>query len=217
MGCEVCLFDGKGLTRCAVVTAINGDQLVFTSEHSIEKHPAASRSLTLFAALIKGQRMEWCIEKAVELGVARVVPVITERCVVRLKPGKETNNKLIRWNRIAAEACRQCQRAWLPEIVAPLTLKQAIAMAAGLDCCFTAALLPDTIPLVEAVSRLEKSQNNLGLFIGPEGDFTPDELCTLKTAGTTMVSRGPNTLRAETASICGIAVILTTDGRGDRG
>ena len=150
--------------------------------------------------------MDWTIEKAVELNVSRIVPVISARTVVRLK-AQEGTLKVERWKRVACEAARQCGADWLPQIDAPVLLDNALALLAVSAPVLVASLYSGTKPLREALATLPLQSRQAGWFVGPEGDFIPEEMARLCTAGAIPVSLGPLILRAETAAIYGLSVL----------
>lgn len=206
------LFDGEGGTRayrfCADATVRSSKamsaSLVAAGEISFSK-PWPYR-ITLFACVTKGARWDWTVEKATELGASRIVPVLSARCIVHV--GREDwASKRERWMRIAEEAARQSDAKWLPEMHEPVDFQTALALA-GKCTCFVGALTnPPSMPLLESVRRcMGDGVGDYGLFVGPEGDFTPDELAALlKAAHPT--SFGPTILRAETAAMFGLSVL----------
>ena len=209
-GEEIELFDGRGRTRRYAWSPAG---LRACGERAT--HPAPSSQLTLFACVTKGSRWDWTIEKAVELGVSRIVPVISDRCIVRLA-ADEREAKAERWRRIAEDAARQSDAVWLPEVLAPVDFPRALELVKGTDRVFVGALTnPPPPPLLEAVAqshartREHADNRSLGLFVGPEGDFTPEELASLL-AIATPASFGPTILRAETAAIFGLSVLAAT-------
>ena len=214
-GEEVELFDGRGRTRrckwdgrCLVP---NGPATAF---------PAPRTELVLFACVTKGSRWDWTIEKAVELGVtrivpviSRIVPVISDRCIVRLPPA-ERAAKADRWRRIAADAARQSDAVWLPEVLAAVDFPDALALVKACGRVFAGALCQPPPPPIwnEVAAVAGKAVPSLGIFVGPEGDFTPDELRTLLDVAAP-VSFGPTILRAETAAIFGLSVLAAARAR----
>ncbi len=206
------LFDGAGGTRayrfCAEATGRSSKAvsagLVAAGGISFAK-PRPYR-ITLFACVTKGARWDWTVEKATELGASRIVPVLSARCVVHV--GRDDRAaKRERWMRIAEEAARQSDAKWLPEMHGPVDFQTALALA-GECTCFVGALTdPPSAPLLESVRRrIGNGEGDYGLFVGPEGDFTPDELAALlKVAHPT--SFGPSVLRAETAAMFGLSVL----------
>ena len=150
--------------------------------------------------------MDWTVEKAVELGAGRIVPVISERTVVRLD-AVDGAAKAGRWTRVAEDAARQCQAAWLPEIFAPVSALESLGLVKEAAPVFVAALSPDAIPLRQALAGHAAPPARAGWFVGPEGDFTADEMQELLDAGAIPVSLGPHVLRAETACLYGLCAL----------
>lgn len=201
------LFDGAGLTRRVAVRAVSRSGLTFAPLEAPVAHPRLPVEVTLFASVIK--RMDWTIEKAAELGVARIVPVLTERSVIRIAPDAR-EGKAERWRRIAEDSVRQCDGAWLPEILPPVTFAESLPRLATGQPVFVAALSPSARPFREALAAHSAHLAQTGYFVGPEGDFTPDELERLLDAGTIPVSLGPRILRAETAALYGLSLLNAT-------
>jgi 16S rRNA (uracil1498-N3)-methyltransferase len=150
--------------------------------------------------------MDWTVEKAVETGASRIVPVLSARTVVRLD-AQEGLEKRMRWERVAREAARQCGAAWVPRIEVPLTCDASAALVAEAAPVLVGALRPNTPLLREALAALPERPKQAGWFVGPEGDFTPDELDRLIAAGAIPVALGGLVLRAETAALYGLCVI----------
>ena len=199
-GEEIELFDGAGRVR---VCAYAGGALRPVGEVSVSPRPPA---LTLFACVTKGSRWDWTVEKATELGATRIVPVISERTIVRI-PKDEREAKRERWMRVAEDAARQSDANWLPEVLAPVDFAASLALA-GDTMCFVGALAkPTPQPLLKALMpMLDGHARPPSLFVGPEGDFTPAELSALCEVATP-VTFGASILRAETAAIYGLSVI----------
>jgi len=196
-GEEVELFDGHGSSR--VYEWRNG--LVASGEVAHAERPP--RSITLFACVTKGSRWDWTIEKATELGVTRIVPVLSERTIVRI-PKAERAAKRERWMRIAEDAARQSDAKWLPEILEAVDFEDALQLAKDMTC-FVGALTNPPSPLLADAVR-EHRATEVATFIGPEGDFTPAELQKL-IAQAIPTSFGDTVLRAETAAIFAVSVL----------
>ena len=186
-------YDGSGLRRQSDVRALGRPDV----------------SLTLFACVTKGSRWDWTIEKATELGVTRIVPVISDRTIVRI-PKSERAAKRERWARIAEDAARQSDAKWLPEVVEAVDFRDALALVKETVCFVGALTDPPSPPLAKSIAAAVASSGvrnlALGAFVGPEGDFTPDELAALL-AIARPTSFGPTVLRAETAAIFALSVI----------
>ena len=202
-GEQIELFDGQGRMR---TYACSADGLEAVGETRCV--PPPSVRLTLFACVTKGSRWDWTIEKAVELGVARIVPVLSARSIVRLSAA-ERPAKAERWRRIAEDAARQSDAAWLPEVLPAVDFPEALVLVKACRRVFVGALAePPPPPLWTALADCADkfAKGDYGLFVGPEGDFTPEELASL-VAIATPVSFGPTVLRAETAAIFGLSVL----------
>ena len=215
-GENVELFDGVGRTRLYSVSTTGS----LAASAPVVSHPRRAWSVTLFACVTKGSRWDWTVEKATELGVSRIVPVISERTIVRLAGGEKAA-KAERWRRVAEDAARQSDAVWLPEVVEPVSFAESIPMVAGCAACFVGALAePPPKPMLSAVGEALSAggaHGSYGVYVGPEGDFTPAELeSLLKTA--LPVSLGPTVLRAETAAIYACTVLtaaLEAQGSGN--
>jgi 16S rRNA (uracil1498-N3)-methyltransferase len=206
-GEKVELFDGCGVTRLAGIRRVDRAGVQLEALGACVKHAAPACRLTLFACISKGSRMDWTVEKAVELGVACLVPVVSERTIVRLDEGAALA-KGGRWSRVASEAARQCGAVWLPEIEPPCTLAAAAARLPQQAPVFVAALSPQARPLRAVLAGCGPVPPlQAGWFVGPEGDFTPAELDSLIAAGAWPVSLGRNVLRTETAAVYGLCVL----------
>ena len=209
------LFDGAGRSRLFRCGASATVPLAAASD-LVETPPSAFK-VTLFACVTKGSRWDWTIEKATELGVTRIVPVISDRCIVRIDR-RERAAKRERWKRIVEDAARQSDAKWLPEICEAVDFRDAIALAKECTCFAGALTNPPPEPLLAAVQRRRCAEPNLksfGLFVGPEGDFTPEELKTLLEIAVP-TSFGPTILRAETAAIFGVSVLVAALGLNEK-
>ena len=222
-GEEIELFDGKGKWRvyrfCASLKSGQETASPFRAQSNIRTIEHSNKSLTLFACVTKGSRWDWTIEKATELGVTRIVPVISERTIVRISKA-ERAAKRERWLRIAEDAARQSDAKWLPEICEAVDFRDALPLVKDTTCFIGALTNPPPRPLAAAVAEKVKvegegEQRNWSVFVGPEGDFTPEELEELmKIAVPT--SFGPTILRAETAAIFAVSVLASfINGKAD--
>lgn len=210
-GDEVELFDGRGSTRRVRAAALSREGIVFEPvDPEPVFHPRPRCAVTLAACIGKGHRMDWTVEKAVELGAARIIPVVSERTIARPDPA-DFDSKSGRWARIAIETVRQCDSAWAPEIMAPTPFAEAVAeLRKNGAPLFAAILRKGTRPVREALDALRAANPPpaaAGWISGPEGDFTPAEEDALIAAGATPVSLGRFILRAETAAIYGLCVL----------
>lgn len=191
VGDEVTLFDGSGAEFSARVAAIRKGAVELSISQRREISRELSLSLTLAVALPKGERQKWLVEKATELGVTRMVPLVTERGVAQ-----PVESALERLRRAVIEASKQCGRNQLLEI-APAVPAAEFFTAAPTSA---ARLIAD--PSGQALSALDVSQyGEILAVVGPEGGFTPAELAAAASSGWQAVSLGSRILRVETAAV----------------
>ena len=164
--------------------------------------------LTLAQGVLKGEKFELLIQKATEIGVSRIIPVLSEKTIVN--PGK---NKKTRWMNIAKSAMKQCGRSIIPEITQPLPLSKVLSQ--GLDCRlrFIAYAHKESKPLQHYFNSANNVSNKKALIVvGPEGGFTEKEVNLAYEQGFEKISLGPRRLRAETAGIVFTSLILSQLG-----
>jgi len=170
--------------------------------------------IILFQGLPKADKMEYIIQKCVELGVKRIVPVMTARTVVRISEPKDAKAKAQRWNRIALEAAKQCDRGFIPEVSEPVRFDKALEMAR--DCGLkllpyeeeTKGSLKEIFRTFHNHSGADSRKQSIALFIGPEGGFEESEVERAKAKGFNSVTLGPRILRTETAGMAVVSVIM---------
>ncbi len=213
------LFDGAGAVRPFAA----GPGGTLKACGGVAEFPRPAMRISLYACVSKGSRWDWTVEKAVELGVSRIVPVISSRTIVRIAPGAERAAKAARWRRVAADAARQSHAVWLPDVDEPTDFPAAVADAAAAAARGTAlfgAFLsdPPPPPILQAWNAECAARGaavaDAAVFIGPEGDFSPEETEALAKAGATPVSLGPTVLRTETAAIYACAVLAAAGAAG---
>ncbi len=201
------LCDGEGIDYDCTVEQIEKDAVLC---HVRDRHPAATepgQRLTLFMALPKGDKMEFIVQKAVELGVSEIVPYLSQNCVSR--PDK-TEKKVERWQKIAAEAAKQCGRGRLPRVRAVVTVEQAVAQAAESETALFFYENEKKTGLRDALA--DGVGRTVSLMIGPEGGFTLEEAEAAVRAGLRSVSLGTRILRCETAPVAALAAVLYAGG-----
>lgn len=194
-GDTITVFDGIGRRATAEVLAVARDRVALRLGDP-QTTPAPRPAITLAQAIPKGKTMDLIVQKAVELGIAAIQPLVTRHTVVQ--PGDGKSDK---WRRHALEACKQCGQDTLPAIADPLPFERWIAApaaAAGLK--LIASLAAGARPLRE-VLRARPGTTAVTLLVGPEGDFSQAETAAALAAGFLPVSLGEIVLRVETASI----------------
>lgn len=205
-GDPVVLFNGDGHDYPARLIGAGPR----ASAEILAREPAlaaeAALTITLVQALARGEKMDWIIQKATELGVARIVPVVTQRSEVRLD-GERADRRLAHWRKVAIGACEQCGRARVPEIAPPRSLHAAIETLAE---PLRIALDPDGDGRLADLPSSPASA--LAFAVGPEGGFDDHELAAFGRAGWRRLRLGARILRTETAGMAAIAALLALAG-----
>ncbi|MDD4870721.1 MAG: RsmE family RNA methyltransferase [Kiritimatiellae bacterium] len=202
------LFDGKGRDAVARVAIEKGRRAVLKVEESSFVKPPLF-SVSLIQALPKGTKMDLIVEKATELGVTKIYPMITERVVVRMNDSARKEERRERWQRITISAAEQSGVKWIPEVKPVMTIEEAVSAGRDSDVFIVGALASNARLLHGVLSEMRKKKSvTASLLIGPEGDLTPLELKMAIDAGAIPVSFGPNVFRVETAALFGLSVLI---------
>jgi len=192
----------------AEVVAVSPDEVRFNLVAEVEADPALP--VTLIMAVYKFDRMEWAIEKATELGVAAVAPVIAQRTEKHLAQAAEKRAE--RWRRIAHEAAQQSRRSDVPEILQPTPLAERVRATSNAVRIVLAEQERTTTLrtlIEEAVEAAGENMPSLEIAIGPEGGWAPAEEALFDANGWRAATLGPRILRAETAAIAALAVVAS--------
>ena len=201
VGDAVGAFDGRGNEAKCVVSAISKKSIQLKLLQQTSTPPLRCR--IMLAQAVPKKSMDLIVQKATELGVTTIVPLLSERTVVRLD---EDSGKLERWRGIALESCKQCGNNWLPDILPPRKPSEFLAAAGKFDLKLVAALQPDARPLKVILTNVPVVSSVL-VLIGPEGDFTPAEYDLARAAGCLPLSLGSLVLRAETAALYTLSIL----------
>jgi 16S rRNA (uracil1498-N3)-methyltransferase len=233
-GDKAVLFNGRGHEVTAEIIKIDHREVRFCKLHGSETSPLRCR-ITLGQAIPKGKNMDLIVQKAVEIGAAEIAPLISERTIVDLD-AKDAAQKQAKWEQVAIEAAKQCGQNWLPQVRAPLKLKDffgAIDVAAiserrssfepnnsgaqraplqqHFDLRLIGSLQSDAQHLKKILAEYSSEHRHLPesvlMLVGPEGDFTPAELALAKSHGCRPITLGPIILRVETAAIYCLSVL----------
>jgi len=194
-GEEVLLFDGSGLEYRAVIEKVGRSEVQLRVLGSETVDREASRAVTLAVALPKGDRQRWLTEKAVELGVARLIPIETRRGVAQ-----PSDNALERLRRAVVEASKQCGRNRLMEITPAVRWEQLVGQATSGQTCFVAHPGGSSGSLASQLTQLP-AEAPVVLAVGPEGGFTEEEIAAATAAGWKTADLGRRILRVETAAL----------------
>ncbi|NLB68171.1 MAG: 16S rRNA (uracil(1498)-N(3))-methyltransferase [Lentisphaerae bacterium] len=208
-GENIRLTDGRGNQRKATVKSVNRNSIICGFCGEVETLPPLQPEVTLFQCIAKSGRMDWLVEKAQEVGVARIVPIVSERTVVRMKAGSEQG----RWKRVTRSALRQCGGTWLMDIGTVESWKSALGLMQDFDGpILVGALTEGCVYIGTALQNMREKgyTGKIGVLIGPEGDFTESELREVASLSNSIpVSMGRNVLRVETAVLFAVAGILS--------
>lgn len=205
-GFRLTVFDGKGIECPAIVEAFGRDETRLRLGKPLALNLESPLEVHLALGISRGERMDLAIQKAVELGVGQITPLLTEYCVVRLDSEKR-ELRLQHWERVIQSACEQSGRNRLPRMEAPMAYETWIS---GLSMLENIVILD---PLGEKTLKdLPQNLRQTTLMVGPEGGFSESERKMAMDAGAMPIHLGPRILRTETAVIAGIAAIQALFG-----
>lgn len=203
----IVLFNGEGGEYQAHL-ALQGKTVVASIDKFVDRNSESHLNITLLQGISRGERMDLCIQKAVELGVRKIVPVICQRTVVNIK-GERSDKKIHHWQGIVINACEQSGRTTIPQLLEPVKLTVALELpGAG----YKLTLSPDA---KDSLLQTPSTEKNFTLLIGPEGGLESREVEQAQTFGFHAVRMGPRILRTETAAIAAITALQML--RGDLG
>lgn len=211
VGAQVSLFDGEGTECRAEIREADEKGARFSVLHKSTSEPPPHR-VTLVQALPRNRVMDFIVQKATELGVREIFPVLSDRSVVRLEPG-EVESRATRWRELSIEAAKQCGLNWLPRIHPLQGVREVCEQRGNHDLAFFGSLQPDARPLWHYVTGAQPHGVHAMLVIGPEGDFTPAEMGVIRGAGFQPMSLGPLVLRCDTAAIYALSTLCYELGR----
>lgn len=213
---QIMVRDGYGHTYLCEITALLEDRILAKIVEAKEVLSELPSPVWLFQCLPKGDKMELIIQKAVELGAVKIVPVASARCVVKLDAKRE-NNKRKRWNLIAESAAKQSGRGMIPEVLPVQGLAEALSMAKKLDVCLipyecaeellTEAHKTPMQQTKEVIGQIQRGQS-VGVFIGPEGGLEKAEVEKAIETGAKPITLGKRILRTETAGLSILSVLM---------
>jgi 16S rRNA (uracil1498-N3)-methyltransferase len=203
-GDRLVVFDGMGTEATAQITAVE-DKTARLKILQRSKTLPLPCAITLAQAVPKGKNMDFIIQKAVELGAARIAPLLSDRTVVQLEP-REVEKKRDKWQETALEACKQCGQNRIPEVLLPTVPKAFFESGERFDLMLIASLQPDARKIKDVLAE-HATPASICVLVGPEGDFTPAELALAKSHGCQPVTLGPIILRTETAALYCLSVL----------
>ena len=206
-GNPVTVFNGDGSDYRARIVAIRGSQVEIEVLERVASRPESPLALALVQGIARAERMDLIVQKATELGVVAIQPVVTARSVVRLD-AKTTERKLAHWRGIVIAACEQCGRARLPAMAAPVQLSEWLARPAP----ESVRRLQLAVDAPESLGSAAAGAGAVELLIGPEGGLEENERKLAAGAGYRDCSIGPRVLRTETAALAALALLQAAAG-----
>lgn len=204
---ELIVSDGRGRDYHCRISGVTNEEVVADICDICDNFSELSTEITLFQGFPKGDKMELIIQKTVELGVTRIVPVMTKRTVVKLDD-KKAKKKTERYNMIAEAAAKQSGRGIIPEVTMPVSFAEAVSMAEKLDMNIIPYEEAEGVEYSRNIIKSIKGKKSLGIFIGPEGGFAREEVEQALDAGASAITLGHRILRTETAGMAVISIIM---------
>jgi len=211
---EVFVFDGEGCEYRCVFQTLNGKRAQLQITEALSEIVESPVRIRLAQAVAKGEKFDFVVQKATELGVSAITPLVTEHTDVRLDHEK-TGRRVERWQRIALEAAKQCGRRTLVQIAEPIAVAELFTQPAGSDAGADFALLFNERGGVGIAAALKDKPEAAGVtaIVGPEGGWSDGEIDLLAASGSVSVTLGPRILRTETAAV--VAITLIQHALGD--
>jgi 16S rRNA (uracil1498-N3)-methyltransferase len=216
-GDSLILFGGDGCEYAGAVESVRGSRVTASVGDGAEVDRESPLAITLVQCVPRGDRMDFIVQKATELGVTRIVPVLSQRSVVRLDAA-QAESKAAHWRAVVVNACEQCGRNRLPAIAAPVPLIEYLGSSAAAGAGTPAAgapaarfVLEPDLEAAAAPAALETAAH-IAVAVGPEGGFGDEELEAFRIAGFRKLWLGPRILRTETAAIAALTWLQTRFG-----
>lgn len=196
-----------GREYLCVIENLSQDEILARIEDMDGENRELPCRITLFQGLPKGDKMEWIIQKAVELGASAIVPVAMKRCIMKLDE-KKAARKVERWNSIAQSAAKQSKRNRIPEISSVLSFPEALRMASAMEGVLVPYEDAEGMSHTRKILSDMKGKSSLAVFIGPEGGFEKTEVQALEDIGGESITLGHRILRTETAGMTTLSILM---------
>ncbi len=207
-GDRVIANDTNGTDYYCIIKNVDTDSVLLEIEHQRPCEAELKTKLYLFQALPKSDKMEFIIQKAVELGVYEIIPVATERCVVKLDGGAKQERKLSRWQTIAEAAAKQSARGIIPKVNKLMKFNEALDYAKNLGYNLIPFEHAEGMDEARKCMDVAADAESVGIFIGPEGGFEDSEIEKAIDAGLQVISLGNRILRTETAGLAVLSILM---------
>lgn len=203
---QILISDGRRSDYICTIDKIESDRVETTIVEKRKNLAELPTKLVLYQGMPKSDKMEFIVQKAVELGASRVVPVIMDRTVVKVDESK-ADKKVERYNSIALEAAKQCGRGIVPTVGPFMTFEEALKDADSLEANIVPYECAKGMGYTKIIMNSVIGKESLGIFIGPEGGFSDSEIELAKSHGAYCISLGNRILRTETAGLATLAII----------
>lgn len=208
VGEKIIICDGQGRDYYCIIDEMCGQEISAAILECNASQAELKTKLVLFQGIPKKDKMELIIQKAVELGVYEIVPVMTKRVIVKLEDGKKQERKLERWQAISESAARQSGRGIIPRVAAPVAFDDAVKRAQELEYNVIPYEHSDGIEAARNHIKNMHGKSSVGIFIGPEGGFEEDEIKLAGENGIFPMTLGSRILRTETAGMALLSIIM---------
>ncbi len=207
-GDPMIICNGQGKDCYCIINKVSDSEIIADITSIQDTGTELSGRITLFQGLPKKDKMELIIQKAVELGVYEIIPVMTARCVVRLEDKKKEEKKLERWQAIAESAAKQSGRGYIPRILPVVSYKDAVLKASGLDTAVIPYENASGIQLTKDIIGSLQNGSSIGILIGPEGGFEESEIELARKNKIIPITLGRRILRTETAGFALLSMMM---------
>lgn len=211
VGDMLVLSNGDGIDFQVRIDSFEQRQIITKIENVSKSKTEPPLSITLFQGIPKGNKMDFIVQKSVELGIKRIVPIITERTISRFSNEKDKAKKALRWQRIALEAAKQCNRSIIPKVDTPMNFTNIMNLFNNFDFIVLPYEMEKCMTLENSIREIKADGvkiKSIGLIIGPEGGFSEEEVDEAVNRGAKSVTLGPRILRTETAGLAVLAVLM---------
>lgn len=207
VGEHLSVSDGQNIEYDCIITQFQEECVITQIQSTIENSKELPVRITLFQGIPKSDKLEWIIQKAVELGACEIVPVQMKRSVAKIEP-KKAQKKIERLQAIALSAAKQAKRSVIPTVSMPMSFKEAVAYGKTMECCLVPYEDARGIVHTRTVIQNLHGSKSIGIYIGPEGGFDEKEIEEVKIAGFEIVTLGKRILRTETAGLATLSILM---------
>ena len=205
VGDKILINNSQGQEYLGRISDVNKNSVTVDLLETLDQNAESNIQIDLYQGLPKSSKMDYIVQKATELGVNSIIPIITERVVVKSELGEF--KKTDRWKRIALEACKQCKRTIIPEVKGPITFDELLEGLKDYDLIVVPYENKEHYGIKKMCQGIKDEVKTVAIVIGPEGGFEEEEIRAMECKGAHIVTLGPRILRTETAGIVTAAIL----------